>query len=285
MSLTPRVHDDGRSRLVAYDHGAHLASWQLDGQPVVWLSEAAVLDGTAAIRGGVPICFPWFADGPDGGQSPSHGVVRTARWRPAPSQGEEVWAWEVSHTDVAGVRGADQIPGPFRLRYAVRLTAPAADHSPTLSLELTVHNPGPTAYAVEVALHSYLAVEDAEQVQIEGLDGAEHLDKVTGSRGRQEGLLRLDGETDRVYDRSGPVVVQDRARGRALEVVPHGATQTVVWNPGAQKSAAAADLTPEAWRHFVCVETAATGQHALSLAAGQTRTLGCSMTHLIVSPL
>ncbi|WP_131104833.1 D-hexose-6-phosphate mutarotase [Ornithinimicrobium sufpigmenti] len=278
MSLTPRVHDDGRSRLMAFDHGAHLASWELDGEPMVWLSEAAVLDGSRAVRGGVPICFPWFADGPDGQHSPSHGVVRTATWRPAATQGEELWAWELSHTDVAGAPGAHQIPGPFDLRYAVRLSPAGADRAPALELDLQVHNPGPTAYDVEVALHTYVAVGDVEQVRIDGLDGAHYLDKVTGSRRRQQGPVSLTGETDRVYERSSLIQVHDHARGRTVEVSPRGAAQTVVWNPWAEQAAATSDLGEDSWRQFVCVETAATGGQALTLGAGQTDTLGCSLS-------
>lgn len=277
MSLTPRVHDEGRSRLVAYDHGAHLASWELDGEPVVWLSDAAVLDGTRAIRGGVPICFPWFADGPDGDHSPSHGVVRTARWRPTATAAGEVWAWELSHTEVASTEGAYRIPGPFHLRHAVRLS-PGDDDRPTLELDLQVHNPGQAAYDVELALHTYLGVGDVEQVQIEGLDAVDYLDKVTGSRRRQEGPVRLTGETDRVYEHSGPVRVHDPVGARTVEVTPRGAAQTVVWNPGAQQAAGIFDLTDGSWRRFVCVETAATGEQALTLDPGQTRTLGCSLS-------
>lgn len=222
MALTPRVHEEGRSRLVAYDHGAHLASWELEKEPVVWLSPAAVLDGSTAIRGGVPICFPWFADGPDGEHSPGHGVVRTATWSPAPARDDEVWAWELQDTGVADARGAHQIPGPFHLRYAVRLSPGAPEGSPALDLHLELHNPGSTAYTVEVALHTYLAVGDVERIRIEGLDGAHYLDKVTGRDEHQAGALGLTGETDRVYDRSGPVQVHDPVHARVLELAPPG---------------------------------------------------------------
>lgn len=285
MSLTPRVHEQDRSRVVAFDHGAHLASWELSGEPVVWLSPAAVLDGSRAIRGGVPICFPWFADGPSGEHSPSHGVVRTARWHPSPARDAEVWAWELRHTDVADVPGGRLVPGPFHLRYAVRLSPGAAADSPALQVELAVHNPGATGYRVEAALHTYLAVGDVELVRVEGLDGAPYLDKVTGARGHQRGPVTLTAETDRVYDRTAPVRVHDPARSRVLELTPHGATQTVVWNPWATGSAAAPDLTDDGWRGFVCVETAATAAHALEVPAGGTIVLGWSLTTRTVSPM
>lgn len=285
MTLNPHVHDDGTSRLAAYDHGAHLATWEVEGQPVLWLSPAAVLDGSVAIRGGVPICFPWFAGGPDGQHSPSHGVVRTSRWRQVPTRGEEVWAWELSHTDVTGAPGARQIPGPFHLRYAVRLSPAGHGVSPTLELELAVRNTGADDYEVEAALHTYLAVGDVEQVRVAGLDAAPYLDKVRGTQEHQQGDVRLTEETDRVYDRSAPVRVHDPARRRVLDLTPHGATQTVVWNPWAQGAAATADLAADSWRGFVCVETAATGEHALAVVAGQTRTLGCVLTARPVGPM
>jgi glucose-6-phosphate 1-epimerase len=275
--LTPRIHTSGRSRLVAYDFGAHLASWSVDGLPVVWLGERAVLEGSAPVRGGVPICFPWFAAGPDDDLSPSHGVVRTAVWRPVAVEGDEVWAWEITSDDVAGVPGAEHVPGPFLVRYAVSLRGD--EGAEALHLALRVTNTGPRDYRVEAALHTYLAVEDVRQVQILGLEGAEYLDKVTGRRKVQDGPVGLDGQTDRVYDRSGPVVVADRATLVHHEVRPEGAAQTVVWNPWSDKAATLTDLGDDEWLRFVCVETAARGERALTVPAGDTLEVSCLLTH------
>lgn len=281
--LTPRTHDDGRSRLVAYDHGAHLASWEVDGAPVVWLSPRAVLDGSAAIRGGVPLCLPWFANGPDGTLRPSHGPARTTTWRLAPTRGpDEVWAWTLAAADLAGSPGAEHLPGPFEARYAVSLTASPGAPSPTLGLLLEVRNTGDRKYRLEGALHTYLAVPDATTAEVDGLDGAAYLDKVTGERHVQHGPVRLDGETDNVYDSPGRtgLVLRDgnTGSGRRVQLAPVGSTQTVVWNPGPERSAAMEDLGPEAWRSFVCVEAAATGDHGPTLAPGATWALGCRFT-------
>lgn len=272
-ALTPRTHAAGRSRLVAYDHGAHLADWTVDGISRVWLSAHAVLDGSAAIRGGVPVCFPWFGGGPDGRLRPSHGVVRTATWRPVGTDGDEVWAWELTSEDVAGAPGAEHLPGPFLLRHAVALD----EAEEVLTLTLRATNTGERDYRVEVALHTYLGVEDVRDVQVLGLEGADYLDKVTGRREVQDGPVQLTGETDRVYDRSGPVVVADRAALLHHELRPSGATQTVVWNPWSDKAAAMADLGDEEWLRFVCVETAATGDHALTVPAGGTVEVSCAL--------
>ncbi|WP_162802761.1 aldose epimerase family protein [Ornithinimicrobium avium] len=272
--LTPRTHAAGRSRLVAFDHGAHLAAWSVDGISRVWLSEHAVLDGSAAIRGGVPICFPWFGGGPQGGLQPSHGLARTATWRPTDVVDSEVWAWALSSDDVAGDPGTEHLPGPFLLRYAVSLDVPAE----VLTLALRVTNTGEQDYWAEVALHTYLGVDDVRDVQILGLEGAEYLDKTTGRREQQDGPLVLVGETDRVYDRSGPMLVEDRAALLHHDVRPSGATQTVVWNPWAEKTAGMRDLGDDEWLRFVCVETAATGDGALQVPAGGTVEVSCGLS-------
>ncbi|MGC5584790.1 D-hexose-6-phosphate mutarotase [Ornithinimicrobium sp. W1665] len=272
MTLTPRIHVEGPSRLVAYDFGAHLAEWTVDGLPVVWLSEAAVLDGSRPIRGGVPVCYPWFADGPDGGLSPSHGVVRTSTWSPVDPEPDEVWAWAVGGQDVLGSPGAEHVPGDFDLRYAVSLAD--GEPGPVMDLSLRVHNPTTEDQVVEVALHTYLHVGDVREIAVLGLEEAPYLDKVTGRHEVQDGPLQLAGETDRVYDRSGPVVVEDRASLRALHVLPRGAAQTVVWNPWQDKAAGLEDLGDEEWLRFVCVETVARGDRALVVAAGATARIG-----------
>lgn len=270
--LQPHTVSVGRSELVAYDHGATVATWHLDGREVIWLSPRAVLDGSAAIRGGVPLCFPWFAAGAGGDLSPSHGLLRTATWTPAATRDEEVLAWTLSSADLQDRPGAEHLPGPFEVRHGVSL------HGDDLGLLLEVHNPGTSAYTVEAALHTYLAVADLGRAEVHGLDGVPYLDKVTGERELQDGAVRFDGETDNVYDGTGApgLLLLDGTGGR-VELVTEGATQTVVWNPGAEGSARMADLGPDVHRQFVCVEAAATGDRALEVPAQGTVRLGCRL--------
>ncbi|SOC54393.1 D-hexose-6-phosphate mutarotase [Ornithinimicrobium cerasi] len=272
-TLTPRVHDADGSRLVAYDLGATLAEWDLDGEPVLWLSDRAVLDGSAPLRGGIPICFPWFAAGPEGDRSPSHGLVRTATWRSAEPADEEVWAWEVGSADVSG---AERLTGPFELRYAVGLRPGREAMGRELLVALAVTNPADAPLTVEAALHTYLAVEDVRATRVLGLDGVEYYDKVDGVRRVQRGPLTFTGETDRVYDSGAEagIVVDDGSR--QLHLRPAGATQAVVWNPWAERCAEVADLADDAWQRFVCVETAATAHRSLTVPPGGTSTLSCT---------
>lgn len=274
--LNPRTVTQDGSTLEAYDFGAHLARWEVDGTPVLWCSPRARLDGSKAIRGGVPICFPWFGAGPSGDLSPSHGPVRTATWHQSDLRDGEVLAWRLGSEDLAGSPGAEHLPGPFELRYAVSLTD--GDRSPTLGLALEVTGTGGEPIRVEAALHTYLGVGDVREVRIEGLDDCDYLDKVTGTREHQAGPVTLVDEIDRVYDRGEPVVVTDVAGRRAITLEPTGATQTVVWNPGPQKSAGIEDLGPDGWREFVCVETAATGDRALVVEPGRTVRIFCAIS-------
>ena len=262
---------------MAYDFGAHLASWTVDGVQRVWLSDAAVLDGSAPLRGGVPICFPWFAAGPDGRHKPSHGLLRTATWHPTVAADGEVWAWQIASDDVAEAPGAEHVPGPFRARYSVSLRGPQGAEELHLTLRIT--NTGDRDYRVEAALHTYLAVTDVGQVQVLGLEDAPYLDKVTGRRDVQAGPLGLRGETDRVFDRSAPVVVVDPVAGSRHEVRPGGTTQTVVWNPWAEKAAGLKDLGDDEWRRFLCVEAAASGDRALTVPAGDTVEVSYALGH------
>ena len=269
-ALTPRTHQTDRSVLVTYDFGAHLAQWRVDDVPLIWCSPSAVLDGSSAIRGGVPICFPWFAAGRTADRTPSHGLARTATWRSADPRDGEVWAWVLTSADLAREPLAPH-ETPFELRYAVSLTEV---EEPALHLALSITNPGPEPLEVEAALHTYVGVTDVRQIEVLGLEQAGYLDKVTGRRAVQKGTLRINGETDRVYDRSGVVRVLDRGGDREIQVHPEGANQTVIWNPWADKAEHMADVG-DGWQSFVCVETAATGDLGLTIAPGQRQEIGC----------
>lgn len=139
-----------------------------------------------------------------------------------------------------------------------------------LDLALTIHALADAD--VEAALHTYLAVEDVRTTSIAGLEGASYLDKVTGDEtGPQEGAVRFAGETDRVYDASGTVALDDGAR--RLEVSSEGGTKTVVWNPWSEKAASMGDLPDDAWTRFVCIETAAVHDGPIVVPAGAQHTL------------
>lgn len=261
------VREVSTSRSVAevYDYGAHVWSWSLEGQPVLWQSGSSVFEQGKPLRGGIPVCWPWFGPGRSGDMTPAHGLARINPWtltaqRETPDG--TVLEYELTSREVP-----EALPGcAWTLGYQVTV----GEH---LELALTVTNTGTEQFSYELALHTYLTVGDVRQVRVSGLDGASYLDKVTGRHERQEGDVMVSAETDRVYDRAGEVVVTDPVLGRALHVSTEGAANTVVWNPWVAKSAAMPDFGDDEWPGMLCIEGGNVLDEAVTVSPGASRTL------------
>jgi glucose-6-phosphate 1-epimerase len=247
-----------------YLHGGHVTHYRpAGGGPVLFLSSASRFAPGQPIRGGVPICFPWFAARAGDPAAPAHGFARTAAWTldAVARDGEAVSLALRLEADGATRRWW---PHDFVLRYRVRVAA-ALD----LALEVESGAAGPVTF--EAALHTYLAVSDVAAVSVTGLEGARYVDKTDRLAVKREEAapLRLTGETDRVYGgATGPCRVDDPPAGRRLVVGKAGSATTVIWNPGAAKGPAIADLGPGEWRRMLCVETANAHADAVTLAPG-----------------
>ncbi len=261
----PREVGTERSVAQVYDYGAHVWSWSLDGHDVLWTSVKSLFETGKALRGGVPICWPWFGPGRSGDLTPAHGFARISEWALAgrvDRGNAEVLTYVL---DPEAAPGA--LPGEdWRVTYEVSV-------GDELELALTAENRGATSFSYEVALHTYLAVGDVRQVAIAGLDGASYLDKVTGQPEVQVGDVTIVAETDRVYDRGADVVVTDPVLGRRLRVASEGAANTVVWNPWVAKSAAMPDFGDDEWPGMLCIEAGNMLDHAVSLEPGGSETL------------
>lgn len=246
--------------LEAYDHGAHVTRWTHQGVPVVWVSDHARYEDGVAIRGGIPVCWPWFAAGPEGDRSPSHGLVRTRAWHPL-SASQDALSWRLTHEDLdAAAREA------FEGEFVCTLVARLANGGLEVSLE--VENTGSQEMTYEVALHSYLHVQDVREVALVGLDGTSYYDKVHQREDTQTGDLRITQAQDRIYDSPGPVRVVDPGLGRELVVSSTGAANTVIWNPGPDGAAGMKDFGDDEWTEVVCVESACVDSSAVRLAPG-----------------
>ena len=251
-------------------HGAHVMSWDPAGHdPVLWVSSRATDSYGSAIRGGIPVCFPWFGPGRTGDRTPSHGFARVVEWRrttgPDPAADTAAVRFELTHEDLEP-RWREAFPYGFRAVYTVEFGA-------ELTASLEVHNTGGEAFDFEQALHTYLAVGDCRRIGIEGMDGVGYHDKVTGRDAVQSGTLRLTGETDRVFYTTGGARVRDPVLGRTLAVGTEGSATTVVWNPWREKAAGMADFGRDEWTGMVCVEAANVLDAAVTLAPGQTHVL------------
>jgi glucose-6-phosphate 1-epimerase len=254
-------------------HGAHVAEWTPAGQaPVLFLSATSEFEDGKAIRGGVPICFPWFGPRTDGEAGPSHGFARTQAWDfafaalvPAADGDRLHLTFTLGPNDLSRSLGFDS----FRAAFEVIL-------GKTLTLRLTVANPGPAELKFEEALHTYFAVGDVRYTTLTGLESATFLDK-TDAMQQKTGpatALRLAGETDRVYPaNTATVAIHDEQNARTIHVQKSGSHTTVVWNPWAEVATRITDLPDDAWPGFVCVEIANTGADAITLAPGQSHTM------------
>lgn len=244
-----RVNGPQGSSAVVSRLGGQVLSWTTpDGRERLYLSERAVYDGSSAIRGGIPVCFPQFAER---GDLPKHGFVRTREWEvSARRSGDDYALVTLEIGDDAETHAL--WPHRFRLELTLMIEADRID------LELCVANTGELPFEFTAALHTYLRVVQVEDVAVEGLYGHDYRDAADGGKlVRDSGTeLLIEGETDRVYRHvRRPQML--RAGNLSLGIQQQGFPDTVVWNPWVEKCAALADMPDDDWRHMLCIEAAA----------------------------
>jgi D-hexose-6-phosphate mutarotase len=262
-------HPTARARVAL--HGAQLMEWTPAGQkPVIYLSPDAVYHEGKAIRGGIPVCWPWFGHHETDPKLPQHGFVRSRFWELANAAEDEAGVtMKFATQDNAETRRL--WPHAFRIELEMRIGA-------ELHVALKTTNAGNEPFSITAALHSYFTVGDIRQVIIEGLDGAEYLDTVGPKAVRkQTGDVVIDREVDRMYHAAGEVRIKDSAWGRTIAIQGSGGHTRVVWNPWIEKAAALADLPDEDYQRFVCVETAHAWKDVVTVEPGATHELATTI--------
>ena len=264
-----RLSAPGGTALVALQ-GAQVLSWTPAGTnvDVLWLSPQSRIGTGKPLRGGIPVCWPWFGAHPDPTSGAgAHGFVRAADWRVLQTKISETLAnvtlgFELSQTHEA------QLGGPASLQLDV-IVATALDVS------LTTQNIGTAPISISEALHSYFTVGDIASVELTGLEGRQYLDQLSNKAFEQTGSIAIPAETDRIYwNTLDTIVIHDAGLNRRIAISKTGSASTVVWNPWQEKSARLGDMADGAFRHIVCVETANVGPHNLvSIAPGQSHTM------------
>jgi glucose-6-phosphate 1-epimerase len=260
--ITEMTSADGASAVVA-DHGGHLMSWTpAQGGPALYLSERSQYGGANAIRGGVPIIFPQFAER---GPGRHHGFARRLNWRQefaGEEHGRAVVRYRLSQQDLSQQQGAETgWQHPFELDYEIAFAGQE------LQMTLTVSNPSDHSWEFGAALHTYLQVDDIDRIEIHGLQGNRYLDKTKANLAatQENATLRIAGEVDRIYmGVQQPVEVCDGAR--TITVRKQGFSDAVIWNPG--PAGGQSDMAPTDFRAFVCVEAGAIIE-PVTLHAGQ----------------
>jgi glucose-6-phosphate 1-epimerase len=257
-------------------HGAHIAQWTPAHAraPVLWLSAHSTFREDKAIRGGVPICFPWFGPHATDRTAPAHGFARLSDWildEAAESADGAVRLSFVLETDER-----TSPAWPHRCRVVYRLSIGA-----TLAMTLEVENTGGEPFTFEEALHTYCSVSAIQQLSIDGLQETDYLDKVAGfARKHQPNeRIRFSGETDRVYlETTATCRIVDPGWARTIVIGKAGSRSTVVWNPGAARARAFSDFGADEWRGMVCVETANVGAAAIGLRPGESHTMRAELS-------
>jgi D-hexose-6-phosphate mutarotase len=246
-----RINNDIASAEIALQ-GAHLFSWQPRGAaPVIWLSPDARFEKDKAIRGGVPVCWPWFGFHEEDLKKPAHGFVRTAIWAVAATEALDDGRTSIRFTLTSNDHTLTLWPYAFRLNYTVTV-------GQKLDLQLITENTGDTSFNISEALHTYFAIGDIDGIEIHGLAGYTYADKADDMTLKMEaGPILIHNEVDHIYlDTQGECRIEDRLQQRRINISTQGSHTTVVWNPWIEKSAKMGDMGKDGYRTMVCVESA-----------------------------
>lgn len=246
-----------------YLHGAHVTRWKPAGaDEVLFVSAKSRWEDGVAIRGGVPICFPWFDKKRDDAKAPAHGFARTRAW-----QLEEVTRRGDGVTVVMAIESDESTrkfwAPDFRLEQRVTFGR-------ELRMELALENRGNEPARFEEALHTCFRIGDIDKARVRGLDGMRFTDKTDARREKtQQGDVVITSLTDREYlDTPHEVTLEDPVLRRRIRITNEGSRTTVVWNPWSEKAKAMSDLGDEEWKQMICVETSNVSQFAVEVAPG-----------------
>ena len=253
-----------------YLQGAHVAHWTPAGQrPVLFTSSKSLFAPGKAIRGGVPIIFPWFGAREGGKPGPAHGFARSMPWVVEGSRllddGSAEITLGLSANQATRELGYDGFHVRFRAAFGT-----------VLRMELEVWNRGVEPLRFEEALHTYFSIADIHQASVSGLEGTALIDKTDKFTRKVQSVepVRAAKETDQVHlNTTATCVLDDAVWKRRIVIEKTGSNSTVVWNPWVEKTAGMADMEPDEWQRMICVETANAADNAVTLAPGETHLL------------
>jgi glucose-6-phosphate 1-epimerase len=253
-----------------YLQGAHVTHWTPKGKrPVLFVSPKSLFAPGKAIRGGVPVIWPWFGGRGGGLPGPAHGFARSMEWalestRKRPDGKVEINLVLTPNDAIRGL-GYDA----FRVNFRVAIGS-------ELEMELETRNESQKPLTYEEALHTYFSIADINQTTVTGLEGTTYIDKTDGFKKKQLGAeaIKIAKETDQVHlSTQATCLVHDPVWKRRIVVEKSGSESTVVWNPWIEKTKGMSDMAPGDWREMICVETANASDNAVTLAAGGSHKL------------
>ncbi|WP_310441207.1 D-hexose-6-phosphate mutarotase [Sulfurimonas sp.] len=228
--------------------GAHIFHYKREGkEPILWLSEVSDFEVGKAIRGGVPVCWPWFGFN-ENKTLPQHGFARTALWKFV--GGDEVDEKTTSIT--LRLTHSDETLKMWCYKFELELKITISDR---LSMELKTTNLDRESFTITQALHTYFAVSHISDVAIKGLDKKPYLDALTWKNEVQKGDISFNQEVDRVYQEvDGEILLIDK--NRTVHLKNEGSSSVVVWNPWIEKCSRMSAMKPTAYESMLCIESA-----------------------------
>lgn len=244
------------------EYGGQLLSFKPKGKrELIWLSDSAVTDGTKAIRGGAPICWPWFGAAPSSSpEQPQHGFARTSRW--------QLVQLSETDTEVKLVLKSPELEQALCEQQLDLVLVYTFSDQATIALETT--NRGINDYELSLAIHSYFDIEDITHTQIPELQGIEYFDKLSQSSAVLKQALTVDAPVDRIFHYEGSELTI-KTRRDSIALAHSGHDSVVVWNPWQDGAHAMTDFDDHGYRHMLCVEAALTRNHILK--PGQTKSV------------
>lgn len=251
--------------------GAHVMHWQpkTEKQPVLWLSEHARYVQGRSIRGGVPICWPWFGAHPTDSTLCPHGFARVIPWQLVDSDTTDTGATRLVLQMLETPEAKRQLSYPYVLTITITI-------GKRLKIDLATTNKAHHPFMIGEAYHTYLNVSDIANIKIAGLQECVYADKLQDyARNVEHDVLSFNGEFDRVYlDHSDDCILYDSGFNRLIRVAKSGSDTTVVWTPWAEKAHKTGDMgNGDEWRHMVCIESTNAMENSVVINPNRTHVL------------
>lgn len=254
-----------KAKALISTHAGQVLSYQPAGEEdIMFLSTKAYYQDGKAIKGGAPICWPWFGPDPEGKGRPGHGFVRNRPWKIIGTQA-------VSDNSVKVTLELSDTPETMEIwPHAFELTQEIVIGD-SLNIALTTRNTGADLFTITQGFHTYFKIGDITQTSVLGLQDCPYIDKVDNSAEKKQiGEVTIAAEVDRIYRNvSNTMIIDDKALNRCIQILSQGNKTAVVWNPWEKISKEMADLEDADYQRFICVETTNAANDVIGIAPGE----------------